>query len=511
MKYFLTGKRASGILAHITSLPSPHGIGDIGYSSYRFIDFLEQSGQHYWQFLPTGPTSLIFDNSPYMSCSAFAGSPLLISCELLAECGLVDWETLNNSPDFPEYTVDFDKLISYKQGLLDEAFSKFNPEAASGYQTFITQTEWLEDYALFMAIKRKYPNQGWLDWPEDIARHDLQAISALKKKLQSTVDYYRFEQFEFHRQWQILRKKAEEKNIKLIGDIPIYVSLDSADVWANQDIFDLDPLTRLPTHVGGVPPDYFSSTGQRWGNPLYQWQKKDKETKERLFTWWKKRFHHTFQLVDISRIDHFRGFADYWSIDAEEETAINGDWLPGPGHAFFTRLFKEMGQLNIIAEDLGIINQKVIQLRDSLNFPGMKILQFAFDDNPDNSFLPHNYTTSNCVVYTGTHDNETSLGWFLGSHLNDNQRIQIKEYANRSLHDPSPIHKDLIYIAFSSIAALAIIPLQDVLGYGNDCRMNTPSTSSGNWRWRCPAHALNNDVSSWLKKTTKLLGRNRRK
>lgn len=507
MKSFLTRERASGILAHITSLPSPFGIGDMGPSSYKFIEFLHRSEQRYWQFLPVGPTHAVFDNSPYMCCSVFAGSPLLISCELLEENGLVSRDSLDNRPDFSEYVTEFDPVTTFKQNILQEAFSNFKPTDNTDYQLYIRQTCWLDDYALFMAIKEKFPQGGWFDWPEEIACRDQETISLLRQELKTRINYYRFEQFEFFRQWKLMRDHAEARDVKLIGDIPIYVSADSADVWVNQDIFLLDPETHLPTHVAGVPPDYFSETGQRWGNPLYRWQANDQLSKHKLFTWWKQRFQYTFQLVDVARIDHFRGFADYWSITAEEETAINGEWLTGPGKLFFDKIFTELGHLNIIAEDLGIITQEVTALRDSLGLPGMKILQFGFDGNPKNSFLPHNFTTSNCVVYTGTHDNDTSLGWFLSDHLNDALRSHIKEYANRTLHDPSPIHQDLIYLAMGSIAALAVTPLQDILGYGNDCRMNTPGTSKGNWRWRCPHHALNDEVADWLHKKTALFGR----
>jgi len=507
MNSFLTNERANGILAHITSLPSPFGIGDIGPSSYKFLDFLHFSGQRYWQFLPVGPTKLIFDNSPYMNSSVFAGSPLLISCELLKEHGLISQEILNNHPDFSEYVTEFDQVITFKEEILKKAYSNFDSTDNSDYKLFLSKTDWLDDYALFMALKEKYPHGGWFDWPEKIVQRDETTILRLHQELKRQIDYYRFEQFEFFRQWQLFHSKASEKNIKLIGDIPIYVATDSADVWANQDIFTLDPNTHLPTHVAGVPPDYFSETGQRWGNPLYRWQTDDQETGQKLFTWWKQRLKNTFHLVDIVRIDHFRGFVDYWSIDAREETAIKGEWLTGPGKQFFDRIFSELGPLDIIAEDLGIITPEVNNLRDSLGFPGMKILQFGFDDNPENSFLPHNFTTSNCVVYTGTHDNDTSLGWFLSDQNNDALRNRIKNYANRRLHDSSLIYRDMIYLAMGSISALAIIPLQDVLGYGNDCRMNSPGTSSGNWRWRCTASALNDEIIHWLHHQTSLFGR----
>lgn len=510
MKSFLTGTRASGILAHITSLPSPFGIGDIGPSSYLFLEFLQKSGQTYWQILPSSPTNSVFDNSPYMSCSAFAGSPLLISCELLVKEGLLARDRFSSYPDFSDYQVEFKQVIAFKKEVLEEAFSNFTPSQNNHYCKFIEQNNWLDDYALFMTIKEQYPESGWFDWPEKLISRDSATIDSLRQQFKSRIDYYLFEQFEFFRQWQLLRDEAEKRGIKLIGDIPIYVSSDSVDVWANQDIFQLDLETHQPTHVAGVPPDYFSDTGQRWGNPLYQWQTEDSEIKQKLLSWWTQRFRATFQMVDVVRVDHFRGFADYWSIRAEEETAIKGDWHPGPGESFFKEIIKRLGPLNIIAEDLGIITEDVKVLRDALAFPGMKILQFAFDDDPNNSYLPHNFTTTNCIVYTGTHDNNTSLGWFLSDQMSEELRARVMEYANRSLQDQAPIHQSMIYLALQSIAALAIIPLQDVLGYGGDCKMNTPSTSTGNWRWRCHPHALTDEISDWLLKMTKLFGRDKK-
>ena len=504
MKSFLTDQRASGILAHLTSLPSPHGIGDMGVAASHFLDFLQEAGQRYYQFLPTGPTNPTFDNSPYMSSSAFAGSPLLISPEGLVKDKLLLQEDLSG-PTFSDFLVNYDLVTTFKQSLLKRAFNAFTP--AADYHHFIRQSEWLDDYALFMALKEKYAQSHWTDWPTKIARRDPATIASLHDTLKEQIDYYYFEQYIFFRQCRLFRQEAKKRKIKLIGDIPIYVSADSADVWANQKIFCLDSQTLHPTHVAGVPPDYFSETGQRWGNPLYQWQTTDPIIRKQLLSWWKQRFQHTFQLVDVARIDHFRGFADYWSIPADETTAINGKWLPGPGKGFFDTISAELGDLPIIAEDLGLITPEVIKLRDNLNFPGMKILQFGFDGDPNNPFLPHTYTTTNCVVYTGTHDNDTCLGWFLDETMNDAQRSRIKEYVNGHHHDLSPIHQDMIYLAMSSIGALAVHPLQDILGYGNDCKMNTPGTSHGNWRWRCPPHALTAEVARSLRKMSQLWGR----
>jgi len=507
MKSKLSDRRRSGILAHISSLPSPYGIGDIGTASYFFLEFLAESGQGCWQFLPLNPTNDLFDNSPYMTSSAFAGSPLLISPDLLFEEGLISRESLNSHPGFSPYTTDYQTVREFKSRLLAEAFRNFPPEPAPDFLQFRKSSPWLNDYAIFMALKERFGTRGWFSWPREVATRSPEAMPSYFEKCSNRVKYYIFEQYIFHKQWNALHKKARDMDILLFGDIPIYVGHDSADVWANQPIFTLDPATCRPTHVAGVPPDYFSRTGQRWGNPLYRWDSTDPLLQTQLENWWISRFAAIFKLVDMARIDHFRGFESYWAIPAENETAIEGTWLPGPGKRFFDTVFERLGQLEIIAEDLGIITKEVLQLRDALDFPGMKVLQFAFDGNPDNSFLPHNFTTSNCVVYTGTHDNDTSVGWFLDNRMNDEMRDRIKRLANRNLHDVSAIHNDLIYMAFSSIANLAIIPLQDVLGFGNDCRMNTPGVAKGNWRWRCAPDYLNSETRNFLKTRTELFSR----
>jgi 4-alpha-glucanotransferase len=506
LKSKFSSYRGSGILAHITSLPSPYGIGDLGFSSHAFLDFLVCAGQRYWQFLPTGPGSPVFDNSPYMSISAFAGSPLLISPELLLEEGLIEANSLSNSPVFSEYSVDFTQVGLFKKKIMEEAFTNFSLQLPQ-FINFKKNTPWLNDYTLFMALKEQFHNQGWGEWPVKIATREPATLSALRIEHHDRMEYFAFEQYEFFRQWQIMRAKAKKENIQLIGDIPIYVGWDSADVWANQEIFQLDPRSLNPTHVAGVPPDYFSKTGQRWGNPLYRWQSKDPEIQKRLTEWWTARFRAVFEMVDIARIDHFRGFEAYWSIPEKEETAINGKWVKGPGENFFNKIFAVLGPLNIIAEDLGVITPEVSELRDSLGFPGMKVLQFAFDDNPDNPFLPHNYTSSECVVYTGTHDNDTTVGWFLSDGLSPMQRQRIKKVANQNDDNHSSIHQDLIYLAMASIGRLAIFPLQDVLGFGNDCRMNSPGTRKGNWTWRCAPRFFTDSLSFWLQDITILFGR----
>lgn len=505
MKY-LENSRHAGILAHITSLPSVYGIGDIGTSSYQFLDFLEKSGQSCWQILPTGPTNPLFDNSPYMSSSAFAGSPLLISPDLLFQEGLLDRADLDNSPTFSPYTTEFSKVIPYKINLCNKAFTTFTQNTSSAFETFCKNTPWLADYTLFMALKEKYSNQSWSNWPEAIRSRKPKSLDEERTLLKARIEYFCFEQYEFSRQWGLLRQQATAKDIKIFGDIPIYVSLDSADVWANQKLFSLDK-TGHPLHVAGVPPDYFCTTGQRWGNPLYLWDSTDPKVRKSLINWWAERFRGVFTQVDIARIDHFRAFESYWAIPAACDTAVDGVWLKGPGIDFFNEIHNRLGPLEIVAEDLGIITEEVNTLRNDLNFPGMKVLQFAFDGNAHNDFLPHNFKTSNCVCYTGTHDNETSLGWYLSNALDDKLRTVVKRIANRRMHDESPIQEDLIFLSHASIAALSIIPLQDILGFGSDCRMNTPGVAHGNWRWRCAPEFLTNEIAENTNRLCKLFGR----
>jgi 4-alpha-glucanotransferase len=497
--------RSSGILAHISSLPSPYGIGDIGYSSWKFIDFLNASGQSLWQFLPTVPTSPVFDNSPYMGNSAFAGSPLLISLELLEEDKLLK-DVFPPPFSFSEYQTDFKKVTQFKNQALQAAFDTFNKKDKT-FLSFVEDSRWLSDYCLFMSLKEVHEQKGWFDWPQELASRQPAALEKAKQQLKERWQYYAFEQFIFDKQWNQLHQKAKDKNIRLIGDLPIYVGWDSADVWANQEIFNLDPKTHAPTHVSGVPPDYFSETGQRWGNPLYRWDSHNNNVLKKLYEWWTDRFRAIFTMVDIVRVDHFRGFEDYWSIPASHKTAIKGKWVKGPGIKFFQELHKSLGKLDIIAEDLGEITPEVIKLRDDLGLPGMKILQFAFDNNRDNAFLPFNFSNSNSVIYTGTHDNDTTVGWFLSNKLNDNQRMEIKKYCNKKTFGVEEIHKDLIYLALSSISQYSIFPLQDVLGFGNDCRMNSPGSKEGNWSWRCAERFLTQDIAHWLRTECQLFYR----
>jgi 4-alpha-glucanotransferase len=507
MQSFLTSERACGILAHISSLPGPHGIGDIGSASFTFLEFLHRAGQKYWQILPTVPTSLYFDSSPYMSSSAFAGSPLLICPDSLVEMGLLKKSEINVCERFSAYLTDYHQVDKFKRALLERSYRAFSPMQDPLFRQFVKRTPWLKDYAMFMCFKEIHDNQPWTEWQDNLARREPSALAGAEKMYRNRIGFYLFEQYVFFRQWAALKKYAAGKNIRIIGDIPIYVALDSADVWAHQDIFEIDSLSLKPLRVSGVPPDYFSETGQLWGNPLYRWNSGDPLTEKALLNWWTHRFKSMFDLVDVARVDHFRGFQAYWAVPAEEETALNGSWEPGPGPLFFEKIYKKLGELRIIAEDLGEISAEVIKLRDKLGFPGMKVLQFAFDGNPGNPFLPYNYTNPNCVVYTGTHDNDTALGWFLSSQLNENSRAEIKRFANRQMHDASPIQHDLIYLALSSSASLAVIPLQDLLGFGSDCRMNIPGVAEGNWRWRCAKEFLTNDLADQFKELTRRFGR----
>lgn len=499
-------RRASGLLLPIFSLPAEHGIGDLGTAAFRFIDFLHQAGQSYWQILPTGATDPACANSPYMSPSAFAGNPLLISIESLVADGLLsaaDVPTIGTS----EYIVDYDQATRFKRPLLRLAWERFSSEApATVLKNFTRQHPWVTSYSLFQVLKQHYDHAPWFQWPHDVRKAEPQTLAAVTAENATAIGYHTFEQYLFFRQWEQLHTYAASRGVQIIGDIPIYVAEDSADVWANQSIFQLDPRTSRPTHVAGVPPDYFSDTGQHWGNPLYRWKTTDRAAKTALWQWWEARLRHNFSLTDIIRIDHFRGFEAYWSIPADEKTAINGKWVNGPGVEFFKDMERAIGSMPIIAEDLGVITPAVEKLRKDLGFPGMRILLFAFDGNTDNSYLPHNHTRDS-VVFTGTHDNDTAVGWFLSPDVPEQNKRQAKQYANQSDPQAGIFHRDMIHLALSSVADTVIIPLQDVLGFGNDCRMNTPGTSEGNWQWRCAPRFLTQELAAWLHEQTSAFGR----
>ncbi len=499
-----TQDRASGVLLHMTSLPGAYGIGDLGPTASGFVDFLVAAGQRYWQLLPLAPVDQGFGCSPYMSLAALAGNPLLISPDLLLADGLLTKGELADRPPFSEYRVDFPSVVAYKKTLMAQAYKRLaNSALLDAFDDFCqAESAWLEDYALFMAIREHEGQTPWYQWPTPIKSRKPSALAGIRAVHAKTVGYYQFEQFVFFRQWLRLRDYAQQQGISLIGDLPIYVSLDSADVWANQGCFQLDKATSTPTHVAGVPPDYFSKTGQRWGNPLYRW-KIGRRKNDALYDWWRQRFQQIGRLVDAVRIDHFRGFESYWQVPAKEETAINGKWLKGPGKQFFVEVAEAIADLPIIAEDLGIITPAVIRLRDELGFPGMKILQFAFDSDARNLYLPHNFDSTNCVVFTGTHDNNTTLGWYMEDATTDGQ-TRAKRYANSEARE---IHWDFIRLALSSIAATAIIPIQDILGFGGDCRMNLPGTVQGNWLWRCASRFMNKDIAERLRQETAFYGR----
>lgn len=499
--------RCSGILAHITSLPSPFGIGDLGPSSWDFIRFLKNSGQKIWQILPLNPVDPTLGNSPYMSVSAFAGNPLLISPELLVRDGFLQQDSIEQYPLTDIYQVDYTLVLEAKKKLLRLAFANMSKEKLPEFTEFSQSISWLRDYSLFMALKDNFSGLSWNQWPDEISKRKVSELTLFSQRFSDEIDYYCFEQYLFYRQWLELKENAYENNILLFGDIPIYVSFDSADVWANQELFELDDKTGKPETVAGVPPDYFSKTGQKWGNPLYRWNKPDPGLQNKLIDWWTSRFKTVFNLVDIGRIDHFRGFESYYAIPEKYEDGTKGEWMKGPGSTFFSAVFDKTGPLDIVAEDLGEITDEVIKLRDDLGFPGMKILQFAFDGSKDNPFLPFNYTSQNCIVYTGTHDNDTTVGWFLDNSLTDETRDFIKQYCNGSLGDNISINRDLIYLAMSSVASFSIFPLQDILGFGSDCRMNTPGLATGNWQWRCSKEFLTDELSSWLHDITKKFNR----
>jgi 4-alpha-glucanotransferase len=481
----MTLKRASGVLLHPTSLPSLHGIGDLGKSAYEFVDFLQQSGQTWWQILPLAPTG--YEHSPYtMNFSTFAGNPLLISLEQLSEEGLLKNDEVDTiasqSPN-----INFNEVISHKMHLLRLASDRFwqsQPRAGDFDQFCEEQSAWLDDFVLFMALLADYEGKPWSRWDRTIAQREPTALKAASQKLHEHIQFHEFLQFKFFEQWSKLRQYANQRNIKIIGDISIYVCHNSADVWANPTLFKLDAQTFEPAYIAGVPPDYFSATGQLWGNPVYDWD----QLQQTNFAWWIQRFQTTLQSVDWVRIDHFRGFEAYWQVPAGEQTAIAGKWIKAPGDAFFETLLSELGSLPILAEDLGIITPEVEALRDRFNFPGMRILMFAFDGDPTNIHLPQHYV-SNSIVYTGTHDNDTVIGWWNQASSEEKQRVaEYLGFADAS--EIKEINWALIRMAFTSVSELAIVPLQDLLGLDNQARMNDPSQNAGNWRWRYSSSEL---------------------
>ena len=486
--------RASGILLHPTSLPGGYGIGELGDEARAFLDFLVGAGQTRWQVLPLGPTS--FGDSPYQAFSAFAGNPLLISTDRLRRDGLLTADDLADLPDFSPDTVDYGEIIPRKGALLHRAYERAK-ERGKAESEGIADLDWLDDYALFMALKDHHNGVAWADWDPALVRRESAALANAREELADAIGYYRFCQGRFFADWHALKREANARGVSIVGDLPIFVAYDSADVWANQALYFLGEDAR-PTVVAGVPPDYFSETGQLWGNPLYRW---DAMARDR-YAWWVARLRSSLDLFDLVRIDHFRGFAAYWEIPAAEQTAINGRWVDGPGATFFEAVRDQLGVLPIIAEDLGLITDDVIALRDQFAFPGMKVLQFA-PSGPDNLYLPHHYEP-NYVVYTGTHDNDTTRGWWHTA--STAEREFMARYLGQQA-DEETIAWLLIRLAFSSVAETAIVPLQDILGLGSEARMNTPGTGQNNWAWRYdPAH-LTDAVQRRLRDLTALYSR----
>ncbi len=490
-------RRLAGILLHPTSLPGPFGIGDLGPQAYRFLDWMQAAGLAYWQVLPLGPTS--FGDSPYQCFSAFAGNPLLVSPELLVADGLLSSEAIS-PPPFPANRVDYGWVIQWKRDLFQRAFQRFRELERSAlrdeFEQFVTRPDvlkWLDDFALFMALKDEHGGQPWYTWEQELRSFRKSALQKARKQLADAVEFHRFCQFLFFRQWDALRRECHRRGIEIIGDAPIYVAYDSADVWAHQKLFLLDD-NGTPTHVAGVPPDYFSVTGQLWGNPIYNWKLMERQG----FEWWIDRMRSIFALVDIVRLDHFRGFMGYWSVPYGSPTAATGEWVRGPGRKLFEVLTRELGSLPIIAEDLGEITTDVVEVRKEFGFPGMRVMQFAwsvastdpFVPDPNNPFLPHHHD-ANTVVYTGTHDNDTTIGWWRNSSKPE-ERTCMQLYL---AIDGNAANWDLIRASFMSVANTAVVPAQDFLGLDSDARMNFPGRPEGNWTWRLVDGQLSDELA----------------
>src|SRR6266699_577281 len=501
--------RSSGILLHPTSLPGRFGIGDLGSEAYAFADFLVDSGQSLWQVLPLGPTG--YGDSPYACYSAFAGNTLLISPEQLTTEGLLERSDLV-ATSLPAERVEFGRVHEVKDVLLRKVYEKYrrttDTKLHSAFETFAQRyADWLEDYALFRALKDAHNGVAWNEWEPALVRRTPAALTRAREQLQEQVEAQMFYQFLFFRQWFALKHYCHERGIKLVGDLPIFVAHDSADVWTNPEQFKLDK-NGAPVVVAGVPPDYFSTTGQLWGNPLYNWDRMLDDG----FKWWIKRVEATLSVVDIVRVDHFRGFAACWEIPGGDKTAERGRWVEAPGKELFTAIRKTLGSLPIIAEDLGVITPDVEKLRDDFGFPGMRILQFAFSSDPKKIDLPHNYHR-NVVAYTGTHDNDTTVGWFNsvageGSTRNAKQIECEREFCLKYLQtNGQEIHWDFIRALFASVADTAIVPMQDVLGLGTEARLNLPNNTSGNWLWRVSEGALTVELAERLRDVSKLYGR----
>jgi len=503
--------RRSGILLHVTSLPGIHGIGDLGDSAYEFIEFLARSGQKIWQVLPLNPTG--YGDSPYQCFSAFAGNPVFINLEALREQGLLSAQDLSHAPNFPDERVAYGRVIAFKQELLRKAARTFFADSAEAdrraFDTFCQENEeWLEDFALFMACKKVHKEVAWVHWDTGLCHRDPAVLKEWRSELSSELDFHRFAQFQFFQQWEKVRNLCRRHGISIMGDLPIYVAHDSADVWAHPELFRLDERGR-PTAVAGVPPDYFSATGQLWGNPLYRWD----VSASSGHRWWIDRCRASLAMFDLVRLDHFRGFEAYWEVPATASTAAEGKWVKGPGSELFTVLQAALKELPFVAENLGVITPGVEALRTSFGFPGMSLLQFAFGKDPQGpSFRPHNYSRE-LVAYTGGHDNDTTVGWWTSAGVGESTRTEEdireeRDFARRYLgFKNEEVNWVFIRAVLASVANTAIVPLQDVLGLGSEARMNLPGTLSGNWRWRYKANSLTKEVREKLLALTFLYDR----
>ncbi|MFH1116511.1 MAG: 4-alpha-glucanotransferase [Pseudomonadota bacterium] len=494
-------RRLSGILLHLTSLPSPYGIGDLGPSAYRFADFLSETKQSLWQILPVNPPRP--DHySPYLSPSAFAGNPLLISPELLVRDGLLQESDLQARPEFPADRVDFPSVVAFKKEILERAYKSFaGRDKPADYEQFcVESTYWLDDFALFAALEARFVGQVWNRWPEELRDRHPEAVRRAEQDLSEIIERAKFFQYIFYKQWKAFREYGNGKGVRIFGDVPIYVDFNSADVWAHPNMFKLDEC-KSPLVVSGVPPDYFSRTGQLWGHPIYRWE----VLEESGYDWWMERIGHNVKLCDLVRIDHFRGFVGFWEVPAGEKTAMNGTWTDGPGARFFKAVVERFPDLPIIAEDLGVITPDVVEVMEKFSLPGMKILLFAFGDDPaTNPYIPHNLVRR-CVAYTGTHDNNTARGWF-ENEITEEQKRRVFNYLGRVVPGEE-IHWELIRMVMMSVADMAVFPMQDILGLGSKDRMNTPSVTDGNWRWRLLAEMLTDDLRERLLFMTETYGR----
>ncbi len=490
-------KRSSGIIMHISSLDEEYGIGSFGKRAYDFADFLKKSGQTYWQILPLGPTS--YGDSPYQSFSAFAGNPYFIDLDTLESEGLLLKEEYKDVDFGAGDSIDYEKLFNERNTILLLAYQRSKGKYDSEIEEFKKQNEiWIEDYALYMAIKYEMGLKSWQEWDQDIKIRDPKAVAHYKDKLEDEINYWIFVQYEFYKQWNSLKTYVNNLGIEFIGDIPIYVSGDSSDAWVNSKLFKLDE-NKNPIVVAGCPPDAFSEDGQLWGNPIYDWD----YIESTGYKWWIERLEASLKLYDVVRIDHFRGFEAYWEIPAKDDTARNGKWVKGPGIKLFEAVKEKLGDINVIAEDLGFLTDEVLQFRDDTGYPGMKILQFAFDTREESDYLPHNYN-KNCIVYTGTHDNDTVMGWFdtTGNKEDvENAKLYLKLDSNEGYH------WGFIRGAWSSVANVAIAQMQDFLGLGNESRMNLPSTLGGNWQWRIAEGELTDELADKIYNLTKTYGR----